>query len=56
MLQSKMHLAVSEDNEARLVWLERALAYAFVQRKPELCAYLEAVLAEVLFEIELEDV
>ncbi len=53
MLQSRLHLAVSEDNEARLAWLERALDYAFVQRKPELWDYLEAVMDEVLFEIEL---
>ena len=54
MLQSGLHLVVSADNEARLAWLEGALDYAFVQRKPELWAYLEAVLEEVLFEIELE--
>ena len=52
MLNSKLHLAVSADNEARLAWLEGALDYAFVQRKPELWAYLEAVMDEVLFEIE----
>ena len=53
MLESKLHIAVSEDNEARLAWMEGALDYAFVQRKPELWAYLEAVIEEVLFEIEL---
>ena len=52
MLQSRLHVAVSEDNEARLAWLEGALYYAFVQRKAELRAYLEAVMDEVLFEIE----
>ncbi len=52
MLQSRLHLVVSEDNEARLAWLEGALGYAFVQRKPELWAYLEAVMDEVLFEVE----
>ena len=52
MLRSELHLVVSADNEARLAWLEGALDYAFVQRKPELWAYLEAVLDEVLFEIE----
>ena len=46
---------VSEDNEARLAWLEGALDYAFVQRKPELWAYLEAVMDEVLFEMEVSD-
>jgi hypothetical protein len=44
---------VSMDNEARLAWLEGALGYAFEQRKPELWAYLEAVMDEVLFEMEL---
>ncbi len=48
-------MAVGENNEARLAWLEGALDYAFVQRKLELWAYLEAVMEEVLFEIELED-
>ena len=52
VLQSKLHLAVSADNEARLVWLEGALDYAFVQHKPALWAYLEAVVDAVLFEIE----
>jgi hypothetical protein len=46
---------VSVDNEARLAWLEGALDYAFVQRKPELWAYLEAVIDEVLFEMESSD-
>jgi hypothetical protein len=46
---------VSMDNEARLAWLESALDYAFVQRKPELWAYLEAVIDEVLFEMESSD-
>ena len=46
---------VSEDNEARLAWLEGALDCAFVQRKPELWAYLEAVMDEVLFEMEVSD-
>ncbi len=54
MLQNRLHLMVSADNEARLAWLEGALDYAFVQRKPELWAYLEAVMDEVLFEMELD--
>ena len=52
MLRSKLHFAVSADNESRLTWLEGALDYAFVQRRPELWAYLEAVMDEVLFEVE----
>jgi hypothetical protein len=39
------------DNEAVLTWLESALEHAFAQRRPELWAYLEAVLEEVLFEM-----
>ena len=54
MLQNRLHLMVSVDNEARLAWLEGALRYAFVQRKPELWTYLEAVMDEVLFEMELD--
>jgi hypothetical protein len=54
VLQRRLQLAVGEDNDARLVWLEGALDYAFMQRKPELWAYLEAVMEGVLFEIELE--
>ena len=46
---------VSVDNEARLAWLEEALDYAFVQRNPDLWAYLEAVMDEVLFEMEVSD-
>ena len=54
VLQNRTHLMVSMDNEARLAWLERALDYAFLQRRPELWSYLEAVMDEVLFEIELD--
>ena len=50
-----MHLTVKLDNDAGLAWLEDALAYAFMQRRPELWAYLEAVMDELLFETELED-
>ena len=49
-----MHLTVKLDNDASLAWLEDALAYAFMQRRPELWAYLEAVMDEVLLEMELE--
>ena len=45
--------AVSADNEAMLAWLERALEHASARRSPELWAYLEAVMYEVLFEMEL---
>ena len=48
-------MVVSADNEASLAWLEGALDYAFVQHKPELWAYLEAVIDEVLFEMESSD-
>jgi hypothetical protein len=45
--------AVSSDNEAMLAWLEGALEHAFARRSPELWTYLEAVMYEVLFEMEL---
>ena len=54
MLQNRLHLMMSVDTDASLAWLEGALDYAFVQRKPELWAYLEAVLDDVLFEMELD--
>jgi hypothetical protein len=47
-----MHLVPGADNEACLTWLDGALGQAFEQRKPQLWAYLEAVLEEVLFETE----
>jgi hypothetical protein len=48
-------LAIGVDNEKVLAWLEGALEHAFAQRRPELWAYLEAVLEEVLFEMEIAD-
>ena len=42
------------DNEAGLAWLDDALAYAFAHGRLELWAYLEAVMEDVLFEMELE--
>jgi hypothetical protein len=42
-----------DDNNATLAWLEDALSQAFELRRPELWAYLEAVLEDVLFEMEL---
>ena len=47
-------MTLSVDNEAGLAWLEDALAYAFSHSRPELWAYLEAVMDDVLFEMELE--
>lgn len=41
-----------EDSETCLAWLDGALMRAFEDGKPELWAYLEAVMEEVLFEIE----
>jgi hypothetical protein len=41
------------DNEVCLGWLEDALKEAFEDSKPELWAYLEAVMEEVLFELEV---
>jgi hypothetical protein len=48
-----MHSLASADNEAVLSWLEGALGHAFAQRRPELWSYLEAVMEEVLFEMEM---
>jgi hypothetical protein len=48
-----MHLVVSTDNEAMLAWLDGALRQAFTQGKMVLVAYLEAVMEEVLFEMEI---
>jgi len=49
----RMHLMVSLDNEAGLAWLESALEHAFTQGQMVLVAYLEEVMEEVLFEMEL---
>ena len=40
------------DNRATLAWLDYALRYSFDLARPQLRAYLEAVLDEVLFEME----
>jgi hypothetical protein len=45
-----------DEDTATLAWLEDALRQAFELRRPELWAYLEAVLEEVLFEMELATV
>jgi hypothetical protein len=45
---------VKVDNDAGLAWLDEALTYAYMQRRPELWAYLEADFDDVLFEVELE--
>ena len=49
-----MHLALSVNTEAGLAWLDDALSYAFAHSRPQLWAYLEAVMDDVLFEMELE--
>ena len=54
VLRGTLRLMVSKDNEARLAWLEGALEWAFAHGQTTLAAYLEAVLEEVLFEIELD--
>lgn len=40
-------------NEACLAWLEGSLREAFKVSKSQLWAYLEAVMEEVLFELEV---
>ncbi len=47
-----MRSTTGVDNEVCLAWLDGALGQAFENRQPELWAYLEAVMEEVLFEIE----
>jgi hypothetical protein len=42
-----------EHNEAVVAWLEDGLRLSLAQGKVELCAYLEAVIEEVIFEMEL---
>ena len=49
-----MHLMVSVDNEVGLAWLESALEHAFERGQMVLVAYLEEVMDEVLFEMELD--
>ena len=39
-------------NDVCLAWLDGALGQDFENRQPELWAYLEAVMEEVLFELE----
>jgi hypothetical protein len=52
--RAKLELGTNmDDDTATLAWLEDALRQAFELRRPELWAYLEAVLEEVLFEMEL---
>lgn len=47
-----MRLVPGVDNEACVGWLDGALKQAFEQGRPELWTYLEAVMEEVLFEME----
>ncbi len=49
-----MDLMTCVDNEAGLTWLEGALEHAFTRGQTVLLAYLEDVMDEVLFEVELE--
>ena len=49
-----MHLMVGADNEVDLTWLESALEHAFSRGQMVLVAYLEEVMDEVLFEMELD--
>jgi len=49
-----MHLMVSVDNDVGLAWVENALEHAFERGQMVLVAYLEEVMYEVLFEMELD--
>ena len=49
-----MHSMVSADSEEGLAWVESALEHAFARGQMVLVAYLEEVMYEVLFEMELD--
>ena len=48
-----MHVAVNAEVGATLGWLAGALEYAYTHGQVQLLAYLEAVVEEVLFDVEL---
>ena len=49
-----MDLAASGDEESvALAWLEDALGYAYVHGQMQTLAYLEAVMEDVVFEMEM---
>ena len=48
------HSMARMDNEAGLEWLESALEHAFTRGQMVLVAYLEELMDEVLFEMELD--
>ena len=48
-----MHVAVNAEVGATLGWLAGALEYAYTHGQVQLLAYLEAVMEEVLFDVEL---
>ncbi len=48
------HSMARMDNEAGLAWLESALEHAFTRGQMVLVAYLEELMDEVLFEMELD--
>lgn len=48
-----MPLIGSADNEVGLAWVEGALEHAFARGEMLLVAYLEEVIYEVLFEMEM---
>lgn len=48
-----MDLLPSMDEETVLAWLEDALEHAYVHGQMKALAYLEAVMEDVVFEIEM---
>jgi hypothetical protein len=48
-----MHPAVGADGEITLAWLGAALEDAYVRGQMRLLAYLEAVMEDLVFELEL---
>jgi hypothetical protein len=49
-----MSLDPGVDNEAALAWLDGALRYAIARGQMTLIAYLEVVLEDLVFEVELD--
>ena len=52
--RSKKLVDLSVDNEAVLVWLDGALIEAIARGQLALISYLEAVLEDLVFEMELD--
>lgn len=49
-----MHLPVNANYEITLTWLDAAMKHAYVRKQMQLLAYLEAVMEDLVFEMELD--